>query len=109
MSELMGGVSVSTPWYTRVDVRGLSEETRRLILERVKRKLGFTKTLEVFGIARGSLHNYLQGIRRVPDNVVYKALQYLEEGEFNEIVKGLDRLRAVGIIRGDGSIYYLIL
>jgi intergrase/recombinase len=109
MSELMDGVAGSTPWYTRVDVRGLSEETRRLILERVKRKLGFTKTLEVLGIARGSLHNYLQGIRRVPDNIVYKALQYLEEGEFNEIVKGLDRLRAVGIIREDGSIDYSLI
>jgi intergrase/recombinase len=109
MSELMGGVAGSTPWYTRVDVRGLSEETRRLILEKVKRKLGYTKTLEVLGIARGSLHNYLQGIRRAPDNVVYKALQYLEEGEFNEIVKGIDRLRAVGIIRGDGSIDYSLI
>jgi hypothetical protein len=39
-------------------------------------------------------------------NVVYKALQYLEEGEFNEIVKGLDRLRAVRIIRGDGGADY---
>ena len=89
MSELMGGVAGSTPCYTRIDVRGLSEEARRLILERVKRKLGFTKTLEVLGIARGSLHNYLNGVRRVPDNIVYKALQYLEEGEFNEIIKGL--------------------
>jgi len=109
MSELMGGVAGSTPWFTRVDVRGLSEEARRLILERVKRKLGFTKTLEVLGIARGSLHNYLQGVRRVPDNVVYKALQYLEEAEFNEIVKGIDRLRAIGIIRGDGSIDYPLI
>jgi intergrase/recombinase len=109
MSELMGGVAGSTPWYTRVDVRGLSEETRRLILERVKRKLGYTKTLEVLGIARGSLHNYLQGVRRVPDNIVYRALQYLEEKEFNEIVQGLDRLRAIGIIRGDGSIDYPLI
>ncbi|MEM0058840.1 MAG: hypothetical protein QXE10_00195 [Desulfurococcaceae archaeon] len=66
----------------------LSNEARRLILERVKGKLGFEKTLRALGIARGSLYNYLQGIRRVPDNVVYKALQYLEEAEFNEIVQG---------------------
>jgi intergrase/recombinase len=109
MSELMGGVSGSSRWFERVDVRGLSEETRRLVLERVKNKLGFTKTLEVLGIARGSLHNYLHGIRRIPDNVVYKALQCLEEGEFNEVVKGVDRLRAIGIIRGDGSIDYSLI
>ena len=52
---------------------------RRIILERVK-KLGFTKTLEVLGIAKGSLHKYLSGVRRIPDNVVYRALQYLKEG-----------------------------
>ena len=90
-------------------MRGLGEETRRLILERVKRKLGFTKTLEVLGIAKGSLHNYLNGIRKVPDNVVYRALQYLEEREFNEIIKGVDRLRATGIIREDGSIDYSLI
>jgi hypothetical protein len=45
----------------------------------------------------------------VPDNVVYKALQYLEDGEFNEIVRGLDRLRAIGIICVDGSIDYSLV
>ena len=99
----------ANPWYNRVNASALSDEARRLILERVKRKLGFEKTLRALGIARGSLHNYLQGIRRVPDNVVYKALQYLEEAEFNEIVKGIDRLRAIGIIRGDGSIDYSLI
>ena len=57
----------------------LSSEARRLIPERVKEKLGFEKTLRALDIARGSLYNYLHGVRRVPDNVVYKALQYLEE------------------------------
>jgi hypothetical protein len=42
----MGGVSDSTPWFVRVDVRGLSEESRRLILERVDRKLGFNREKE---------------------------------------------------------------
>jgi hypothetical protein len=79
MSELMGSTHSPTPWFTRVDVGVLSEEARRLILERVMRKLGFNNTLEALGISRGSLHNYLQGARVVPDNVVYKSLQHLEE------------------------------
>jgi transcriptional regulator with XRE-family HTH domain len=99
----------ANPWYNRVNSSALSDEARRLILERVKRKLGFEKTLRVLGIARGSLHNYLHGIRTVPDNVVYRVLQHLEEGEFNEIVKGIDRLRVIGIIRGDGSINYSLV
>jgi len=99
----------ANPWYTKVNAGALSDEARRLILERVKKKLGFEKTLRALGIARGSLHNYLHGVRRVPDSVVYKALQYLEEAEFNEIVQGIDRLRAIGIIRGDGSIDYSLV
>jgi intergrase/recombinase len=99
----------ANPWYNKVNVSALGDDARRLILERVKHKLGFTKTLEALGIAKGSLYNYLHGVRRVPDNVVYKALQHLEEGEFNEIVKGLDRLRAIGIIRVDGSIDYSLI
>ena len=96
-------------WYDKINISALSDEARRLIIERVKRKLGFTRALEALGISRGSLYNYLHGVRRVPDEVVYRALQHLEEGEFNEIVQGVDRLRAVGIIREDGSIDYSLI
>jgi len=99
----------TNPWYNKVNVSALGDDARRLILERVKHKLGFTKTLEALGIAKGSLYNYLHGVRRVPDSVVYRALQHLEEGEFNEVVKGLDRLRAIGIIHVDGSIDYSLI
>jgi len=99
----------ANPWYSKVNVSALGDDARRLILERVKHKLRFTKTLEALGIAKGSLYNYLHGVRRVPDNIVYKALQYLEEGEFNEIVQGVDRLRAIGIIRGDNTIDYSLV
>jgi len=94
----------ANPWYKRVNVTALGEEVRRLILERIKGKLGFEKTLRALGVARSSLYNYLRGVRTVPDNVVYKALQYLEEQEFNEIVQEIDRLRAIGIIR-DSSLF----
>jgi intergrase/recombinase len=105
MSEL-AGEALSPSWFDKVDIKGLGEDARRVILERVKGKLGFTEALEALGIARGSLHNYLHGLRRVPDEVVRRALQHLEEREFNEVVQGLDRLRAVGIVRADGSIDY---
>jgi hypothetical protein len=96
-------------WYDKINISALSDEARRLIIESVKRKLGFTRALEALGISKGAMYNYLHGVRRVPDEVVYRALQHLEEGEFNEIVKGVDRLRVVGIIRGDGSIDYSLI
>jgi intergrase/recombinase len=98
---------VSTPhWFEKIDVRGLSDEVRRSILEKVKGKLGYNEALKALEISRGALHNYLRGLRRVPDEVVSKALRCLEEREFHEIVRGVDRLRAVGVVREDGSIDY---
>jgi len=41
----------ANPWYNRVNASALSGEARRLILEKVKRKLGFEKTLRALGIA----------------------------------------------------------
>ena len=97
------------PWYTRINISALGDEVRRAVLLRVKNKLGFTKALEALGIARGSLHNYLSGARRVPDEVVERAFRYLDEREFYEIVQGVDRLKAVGIIREDGRIDYSLV
>jgi intergrase/recombinase len=109
MSELMGGINVSSGWIHKVNIKGLSDDVRREILRRVKEKLGFNKTVEILDISKGSLHNYLNGLRKIPDNVISKALQYLDEKEFNEIVAGIDRLKAVGIIREDGSIDYSLI
>jgi hypothetical protein len=36
----------TNPWYNKVNVSALGDDARRLILERVKHKLGFTKTLK---------------------------------------------------------------
>jgi intergrase/recombinase len=104
MGELKGD-----GWIYRIDVKGLSDVVRREIVKRVKDKLGYSGALEALGIARGSLFNYLHGIRRVPDDVIRKALHYLDESEFNQIVQGFDRLRAVGIVREDGSIDYSLI
>jgi intergrase/recombinase len=109
MSKLTDELKVSSEWIHKVNVRGLGDDVRREILRRVKDKLGFNKTVEVLDIAKGSLHNYLNGLRRIPDDVILKALQYLDEKEFNEIVAGIDRLKAVGIIREDGSIDYSLI
>jgi intergrase/recombinase len=101
---------VSTPhWFEKIDVRGLSDEVRRSILEKVKGKLGYNEALKALEISRGALHNYLHGLRRVPDEVVSRALRCLEEREFYEIVRGVDRLRAVGVVREDGSIDYPLI
>jgi hypothetical protein len=63
MGELMGCATGSILWFTMIDVRRLSGNTRRLFLERVKSKLGLTKADELLGTSsRGLLHN-IHGIR----------------------------------------------
>jgi intergrase/recombinase len=94
------------PWYERVNVKALGDDVRRKILERVKEKLGYNKTVEVLDISKGALHNYLHGIRKIPDEVIQKALQYLTESEFREIVQGIDLLKATGIVKDNGAIDY---
>jgi hypothetical protein len=79
-------------WFETIDVRGLSDDARRAILERVKAKLGFNEALSALDISRGALSYYLRGLRKTPDEVVSKALRCLEEREFHEVVKGVDRL-----------------
>jgi len=100
---------LESSWFVRVDVNALSDDARRSILEKVKNKLGFNEAIKILDISKGSMHNYLHGIRRIPDDVVYKALKFLEEKEFNEIVKGIERLKAVGIIKQNGSVDYSLI
>ena len=87
----------------------MSDDVRRAILEKVKAKPGFNEAVKALEISKGALHNYLHGLRKVPDEVVSRALRHLEEGEFREVVKGVDRLRAVGAVREDGSIDYPLI
>ena len=109
MSELNPSSSSSPNWFTRIDVRGISNDSRRAILQRVKDKLGFNKAVEILDISKGAMFNYLHGLRRIPDEVILRALPYLSESEFREIIASIDRLRSYGIIRGDGSIDYSLI
>jgi hypothetical protein len=59
-------------------------------------------------ISKGALHNYLHSVRRVPDEVVQKVPQYLDESEFREIVQGVDLLKATGIVKESGAIDYSV-
>ena len=67
------------PWYNRVNTSVFRDDAKKLILERVNRKLGFTKTIEVLSISKDSLYNYFNGIRRIPDNKVSRPINILRK------------------------------
>ncbi|ADM28749.1 integrase protein [Ignisphaera aggregans DSM 17230] len=93
-------------WYESVNVEALSDEAKRAILEAVKNKLGFSKACEVLDIAKSSLHRYLSGERKIPSDVIKRALKFLTKSEFESIISGWDKLKAFGIIREDGVVDY---
>jgi hypothetical protein len=93
-------------WYERVNVSTLGDDVRRSILGVVKDRLGFTEACRALGIAKSSLHRYLSGERRVPNNVVRKALEFLTREEFESIVSDWDKLKALGLIDERGVVDY---
>jgi intergrase/recombinase len=99
-------LNTQKPWFEKVNVKALGDDVRRKIVEKVREKLGYNKTVEVLDISKGALHNYLHGIRRIPDEVIQKALQYLTESEFKEVVQGIEPLKATGIVKESGAVDY---
>jgi len=93
-------------WYESVNVEALSEEAKRAILEAVKNKFGFSKACELLDIAKSSLHRYLTGERKIPSDVVKRALKFLTKSEFESIVSEWDKLKALGVVKEDGVVDY---
>ncbi|MCD6084477.1 MAG: integrase [Desulfurococcales archaeon] len=93
-------------WYERVRVEALGDDVRLSILRAVKNKLGFNGACSALGIAKSSLHRYLSGKRKIPSDVVKKALRHLEREEFESIVSEWDKLRALGVISDKGVVDY---
>jgi len=105
-ADYTSAVNSKDVWYESVNVESLSDEAKRGILEAVKNKLGFTKACEVLDIAKSSLHRYLSGERKIPGDVVKRALRYLSKEEFESIVTEWDKLKALGIIKENGAVDY---
>jgi len=104
--DYTSAVNSKDVWYESVNVEALSDEAKRAILEAVKNKLGFSKACEVLDIAKSSLHRYLSGERKIPGDVVKRALRYLSKEEFEEVVSSWDKLKALGIIKENGAVDY---
>ena len=60
-----------------VNVDALGDDVRCNILRAIKDKLGFTGACRALGIAKSSLHRYLSGERRIPDDAIRKTLEFL--------------------------------
>ena len=95
-------------WWEKVDITRINQETRRSLLLKLREKYPTSELLARLGIkSRATLTKYLKYGRRIPDEVVAKMLENLEEEEFWSLLSGRRKLEAIGLIDSEtGKVDY---
>ena len=97
---------VSTAWFASLDLSKLSDEDRFRILEYVVGKVGRAKAQEMLRVSRVTMWRLMNRQVRVDDGKLRILLGLITQREFASLVSARDRLRALGVLREDGSIDY---
>jgi len=95
-----------TEWWERVDVSRLSEDARYRILVHVVEKYGKKRVLEESGISRVTLWRLVEKVSPVKPEYVKPLLKFLTREEFENLISARDRLKAIGVLRDDGTVDY---
>ena len=95
-----------TQWWGKVDVSKLSEDSRYRILRYVVEKHGRKVVVEGAGISRVTLWRLLERKSPVKPEYVKPLLKLLTREEFEGLVSAREKLKALGILRDDGTIDY---
>ena len=93
-------------WYSSLDFSKVSDEDRFRVLEYVVSKVGREKVQEALKISRITMWRLLSKQVRVDDNKLRILLSLITQREFEDLVSAKNRLRALGILRDDGSVDY---
>ena len=98
----------SSRWWDKVDIKRIDQETRRSLLLRLKERYPTHELLIKLGIkSRATLTKYLKYGRRIPDEVVERVLDNLDEDEFWGLLNGRKKLEAIGLIESEtGKVDY---
>lgn len=86
--------------------RKLDEQTRYRILKYLVEKYGRKKVQEQAGISRVTLWRLLEKKSPVKPDYIKPLLRLLTKKEFEELVSAREKLRAIGVLRNDGTIDY---
>jgi len=95
-----------TRWWERVDPDRLDEEARYRLLQYAVEKYGQKRVYEEIGVSRTTMWRLLERISPVRPEYVKPVLKLLSMEEFENIVGARQKLRALGIVRDDGSVDY---
>ncbi len=95
-------------WYTQLDPGRLDHEARLRILRFTVEKHGKQAVMKALGVSRITLWRYLNGRQEIPDDKLLALFSsgLVSRSEFEQLVAATERLRALGILREDGSIDY---
>ena len=86
-------------WWEKVDISRIDQETRRSLLLKLKERYSTSELLIRLGIkSRATLTKYLKYGRKIPDKLVIKMLENIEEEEFWNLLSGRKKLEAMGLI-----------
>ena len=99
-------LSEHSSWLEKVDVSKLSEDARYRILRYVVEKHGRKVILKESGISRVTLWRLLEKKSPVKPEYVKPLLKLLTREEFEGLVSAREKLKALGILRSDGTIDY---
>ena len=93
-------------WFDSLDLSKVSDEDRFRILEYVVTKFGRARVQELLGVSRITMWRLLSKQSKIDDNKLRTLLSTITQREFESLVSARDRLRALGILREDGSVDY---
>jgi len=91
-------------WFDSLDLSKVSDEDRFKILEYVVSKVGREKVQEVLKVSRITMWRLLNRQVRVDDSKLRALLSLITQREFESLISVRDRLRALGILRDDGTV-----
>jgi len=89
-----------------VGLKGIERDSRIKLLKFLKDRYGYRPLCRMLNISRSSMHRYLSGQRDIPDNLLQKILEYIEEDELMNILSAGESLKTLGFINENGSVNY---
>ena len=93
-------------WFDSLDLSKVSDEDRFRVLEYAVSKHGRARVQEALRVSRITMWRLLNRQARVDDDKLRALLSLITQREFENLVSARDRLRALGVLREDGTVDY---
>ena len=93
-------------WLNSLDLSKVSDEDRFRILEYAVSKFGRARVQEVLRVSRITMWRLLNKQARIDDDKLRALLSLITQRGFESLVSARDRLRALGVLREDGTVDY---